>query len=118
MKRFLLVSLALLPLAACSWSPAQAPVDDGEQASSVAETKNVIYRGRLLPLGASIYMEGTHRLELEDGRFILLESDGLLLDEYANLDVEVFGATRPTVEGGGIVMRVERVAELADSSSA
>ncbi len=117
MKRSLLVSLALLPLAGCSWLEATPPIDDGEQTSSVRETNNVIYRGRLLPLGASIYMEGSHRLELEDGRFILLESDGLVLDDYLNLDVEAFGATRPTVEGGGIIMRVERVAELAESSS-
>lgn len=118
MKRSIAFSLALLPLAGCSlFTTSEPPFQESEQTSSVAETKNVIYRGLLLPLGASIYMEGTHRLELEDGRFVLLESNGLLLDEYLNMDVEVFGATRPTVEGGGIIMRVERVAQFIISSA-
>lgn len=119
MKRFLVLALTLVPLAACNpfGGPAD-PVAEDAQESSRAETRNVVYRGTLLPLGASIYMEGTHRLTLEDGRFILLEANGLLLDEYLNREVEVFGTTRATVEGGGIIMRVERVAELAASSAA
>lgn len=116
MKRSLLLSVALLPLAGCSLFTTSTPPIEEEQTSSVAETKNVIYRGTLLPLGASIYMEGTHRLELEDGRFVLLEANGLILDDYLAMDVEVFGATRPTVEGGAIIMRVERVAEFVESS--
>lgn len=119
MKRSLALALTLLPLAGCSLFPTDAPpADDGAQTSSVPETKNVVYRGTLSPLGASIYMEGTHRLELEDGRFVLLESDGVLLDDYLDEEVEVFGATRPTVEGGGIIMRVERVAMFVESSEA
>lgn len=118
MKRSIALSLALLPLAGCSLFTTSTPPTEEEQTSSVAETKNVIYRGTLLPLGSSIYMEGTHRLELEDGRFVLLEANGLLLDDYLAMDVEVFGATRPTVEGGGIIMRVERIAEFVESSVA
>ncbi len=118
MKRSIALSLALLPLAGCSLFTTPTPPVEEEQTSSVAETKNVIYRGTLLPLGASIYMEGTHRLELEDGRFVLLEANGLILDEYLAMDVEVFGATRPTTEGGGIIMRVERIAEFVESSVA
>jgi hypothetical protein len=117
MKRAIALSLLLVPLAGCSLFPTTEPADDAGQHSSVAETKNVIYRGMLRPLGSSIYMEGTHRLELEDGRFVLLEADGILLDEYLDEDVEVFGATRPTVEGGGIIMRVERIAEFVESSA-
>lgn len=118
MKRLLAVSLALLSLAGCNlWPSSEPPADDGEQTSSRPETKNVIYRGTLQELGVSIYMEGTHRLELEDGRFVLLESDGVVLDEYVGEDVEVFGATRATVEGGAIIMRVERIAKFAESSS-
>lgn len=116
MKRFLIVTLALLPLAGCDFWAQTPPVEEEAQESSRPETKNVVYRGRLLPLGASIYQEGTHRLELEDGRFVLLESDNLLLDEYLNRNVEVYGATRATVEAGGIIMRVENVAEFGVSS--
>ena len=119
MKRFIVLSLTLIPLAGCNfWQQTTPPVDDDGQESSRPETKNVIYRGTLAALGASIYMEGTHRLELEDGRFVLLEANGLLLDEYLDMQVEVFGTTRPTVEGGAIIMRVERIAELSASSEA
>lgn len=118
MKRLLALSLAIIPLAGCDIFTQTPPIEEEEQTSSIPETKNVIYRGLLLPLGASIYMEGSHRLELEDGRFVLLESDGLLLDEYLNMEVEVFGATRPTVEGGAIIMRVERIAQWIESSAA
>lgn len=118
MKRLLIVSLALLPLAGCNfWSTTTPPVEE-EQTSSRPETKNVIYRGRLEVLGTSIYMEGTHRLVLEDGRFVLLEGDGLVLNEYLGKEVEVFGTTRATVEGGAIIMRVERVANFVESSEA
>ncbi len=117
MKRLIAVSLAFIPLAGC-WPFDQAPVQEEEQTSSVPETKNVVYRGVLRELGASIYMEGTHKLELEDGRFVLLEANGLVLDDYMNEDVEVFGSTRPTVEGDAIIMRVERIANVTISSEA
>lgn len=119
MKRIVALSLLFVPLAGCSWLGSDTTPDEPEVIETVRpETKNVIYRGRLLPLGSSIYMEGTHRLQLEDGRFVLLESDGLVLDEYLNEDVEVFGSTRATIEGSAIIMRVERVANLVASSEA
>jgi hypothetical protein len=76
-----------------------------------------LYRGTLEKQGVSIFMEGTHRLRLEDGRYILLSSDTIDLGDYINTEVEVFGAVRPTVEQGGLIMRVERVTSLASSSS-
>lgn len=119
MKRFAAVSLLLVPLAACSLWGTTPPVEDPEViVTERPETKNVIYRGTLQSLGASIYMEGTHRLQLEDGRFVLLESGGPILDDYLNEEVEVFGTTRATIEGSAIIMRVENVAELAAPSSA
>lgn len=82
------------------------------------ETKNVSYRGVVQPSGISIYMEGTHRLILDDGRFILLASDTQKLDTYVGQSVEVKGAIRPTVEGNGMIMRVESVVTLQTSSPA
>jgi hypothetical protein len=118
MKRFLAASLALIPLAACSWNqPEITEENDTSIETQRPETKNVIYRGTLLPLGSSIYMEGTHRLQLEDGRFVLLESNGLVLDDYLGQDVEVFGSTRATIEGSAIIMRVERVANATQSNA-
>lgn len=97
------------------------PTDDGTTPSADSpdipvepdgtqqETGNVSYRGVVEPLGISLYMQGTHRLALEGDRFILLEGPAADLNAYLGEEVEVFGAVRPTVEGGGVIMRVERV---------
>ncbi len=112
-----------MTLSACSFGGT--PSDQASSASSQAvssesdiqETKNVSYRGTLEKQGVSIFMEGTHRLRLDDGRFVLLESDTVILNDYLNMKVEVVGAVRPTVENGGLIMRVERVMSLEVASS-
>jgi len=78
---------------------------------SARETKNVTYTGIVRPAGISIYQQGSHRLVLEDQRFVLLESDSASLDlnGYVGEEAEVFGAVRPTVEEGGMIMRVESI---------
>lgn len=81
------------------------------------ETQNVTYQGTMQAAGASIFMEGTNKLQLEDGRFIMLESTDIDLDSYIGKKVEVFGAVRPTTEAGGMIMRVQRVTSLESSSS-
>jgi len=83
---------------------------------SMRETKNVTYTGIIRPSGISIYQQGTHRLVLEDQRFILLESDSANLDlnGYVGEEVEVFGAVRPTVEEGGMIMRVESIKLISE----
>ncbi|MCB9808502.1 hypothetical protein H6770_04590 [Candidatus Peribacteria bacterium] len=85
----------------------------------VRETQNVTYIGTLQPAGISIYQQGSHRLVLPGGKFILLESDALDLNGYVNEEVQVFGALRPTIEAGGMIMRVERIelTEQEESSS-
>lgn len=88
------------------------PGENGE------ETLNVIYRGELEELGVSIFMEGTHKLTLDDGRFILLESEDLVLGDYTGDNVEVFGSVRPTIEAGGMIMTVESIKSVnADTST-
>lgn len=121
-RTLLLLASSLIALSACT-------PDDGANgetnasASSVSsdsgmqETKNVLYRGTVEKQGVSIFMEGTHRLRLEDGRFILMESETVDLNPYIGQKVEVFGAVRPTTENGGLIMRVERVTSLEASSS-
>ena len=81
--------------------------------SAIRETKNVIYQGIVKPAGISIYQQGTHRLLLPDGRFILLESSSVDLNGYVDEQVELLGALRPTVEGAGTIMRVESAKLLA-----
>ncbi len=82
-------------------------------------TQNVSYTGTIDKLGASIYMQGTHQLVLGDGQLIILSSTdaNLSLDTYLGKHVEVRGSVQPTVEGDGMIMRVEVVTVL-DASSA
>lgn len=65
----------------------------------------------------SIYMQGSHRLALNDGRFVLLESNDLDLNLYADKHVAVLGAVRPTVEGDAMIMRVEQITLLDTEES-
>ena len=78
----------------------------------IRETKDVQYTGIVRPAGISIYQEGSHRLLLPDGRFILLESKTADLNGYVNEEVDITGALRPTVEAGGMIMRVETISLL------
>lgn len=129
------IGLAIMSLAACSTPIVQNPPAKEEPAQSTSqrsskssatsslssqsqsppsdmrETKNVTYRGIVQPSGISIFMQGTHRLVLSDGRFLLLESENIDLNGYVGEEVDISGAIRPTVEAGGQIMRVEE-AEL------
>ena len=117
-----LLSFGVALLSACTLVEVEKPEDSGEQTSStmqeesVRETSNVTYTGIVQPAGISIYQQGSHRLVLPGGKFILLESDTLDLNGYVEEEARVFGALRPTVEAGGMIMRVERI-ELVSSSS-
>lgn len=117
----LLVS-CLAFVSACNGSVVTPPENAASSRSSasssdsVRETRNVTYRGTVEPLGATIYMQGTHRLTLGDGRMLLLESSLVDLEDFVSNEVEVFGSLRPTVEAGGIIMRVERITDLDASS--
>lgn len=127
------VASAILLLSACARQNPPVTPDDGENSSESfvassdasitsegtewSESTAVLYRGTLEEAGPSIYMQGTHRLSLEDGRSLLLESSTLALEAYEGRRVEVRGAVRPTVEAGGLIMRVESV-QLLDASSA
>ena len=135
------IGLALMSLTACSTPIVQSPDTKKEPAQSssqlsatsslspeselpssdMRETKNVTYRGIVQPSGISIFMQGTHRLVLSDGRFILLESDSIDLNGYVGEEVDISGAIRPTVEVGGQIMRAEEatlvVKEETEASS-
>ena len=92
-------------------------VDSVEEAlsslsSSMAEQPTAAEKGVVLPAAISIYMEGTHRLETGDNRVILLESDSIDLDQFLDWHVRVHGISRPTVEAGGIVIKVLSVDKL------
>jgi len=120
------ISMILLPIAlsACTLVEVTNPEDTqktetGETLNAiieeqpVRETSNVTYTGIVEPAGISIYQQGSHRLTLLGGKFILLESDSVDLNGYVGENVTIFGSLRPTVEAGGMIMRVDRV-ELID----
>lgn len=91
-------------------------VQQSSSAEPVRETQNVTYTGEVQPAGISIYQQGSHRLVLPGGKFILLEAETLDLNGYVGERVQVYGALRPTVEAGGMIMRVETI-ELMDEAS-
>lgn len=126
-RTFTLFSSVLL-LLSCTSSPSDSgTATSSDAAASVSEvsssdmpvTRNVTYTGIMRKLGASIYMQGTHKLELQDGRFILLDTanDTIDLDAYIDTNVTVHGSVQPTVEGGGTIMHVEDVTSVTPSSS-
>jgi len=125
MKRLL---TPLVLLSAFVLLPACSRVSGGGQNASsssaavsseeIRETRNVSYQGTVESLGPSVTMQGTHSLALGDGRMLILESTDVDLEAYLDHEVEVFGALRPTVEAGGIIMRVERITDFSPESSA
>lgn len=120
-KILALISVSLL-LAACN--PGTTGGGSASSSSSSSEsppliTHNVSYTGVIDKLEASIYQQGTHKLTMDDGQMVLLQStdSGLNLDIYLGKRVEVRGSVETTVESGGMLMRVEEVTILETASS-
>lgn len=134
MKRFFPVTFvlaAVIALASCSFN-SSSPLQEQSSSSTgsgtgitetgsavIIPTRNVSYIGTVGEIGVSIYQQGTHKLVLDDGQFILLESTdaNLSLNVYLEKRVEVRGSVQPTVEGNGEIMRVEEVTVLESASS-
>lgn len=118
MRRLTLLACVPILLTACS--RATPPTEQRGQTSSTVssssarETKNVSYQGIVEALGPGIAMQGSHQLRLSDGRIVLLESRDIDLNPYLGKRIGAFGATRPTVEGVTIIMRVEEVILLEE----
>ncbi|MFA5799453.1 MAG: hypothetical protein WC840_00665 [Candidatus Peribacteraceae bacterium] len=101
-------------------APSIAPVSEGESSSSsisvfaALPTRNVSYVGTIEDLGAGIYQQGTHKLLLLGGQFLLLESTdvNLNLSSYLGKRAEIRGSVQPTIETGSLLMRVEEVTLL------
>ncbi len=115
--------LLVLALSACNFGSAPAPEPATSSSSSSEDsdlvTHNVSYTGTIEELGITTYQEGTHKLALDDGQFLILESTdaNLNLDTYLGKYVEVHGSLQPTVEAGGMVLMIEEVIVLDMSSS-
>lgn len=121
--RTALVFSSLLLVISCSGtttgSGASSSVTSSVASQAPAVTRNVSFIGTVDQLGASIYMQGTHKLMLDDGRFIILESAGanLDLDTYIGKKAQVRGYSEPTVEAGGTLLHVEEIVSLESSFS-
>ena len=114
---FAALTLSALTLTACGlveveYGQAKEDTPPTEEVK-VRETNNVTYTGEVQPAGISVYNQGTHRLVLPGGKFVLLEAEDLDLNGYVGEEVKIFGALRPTVEAGGMIMRVERIELIA-----
>lgn len=121
-RLFLCTAICLLLVSCGGDAPAIATEDallssSSSSPSLIVETHNVSFIGTVRAAGISIYMEGTHRLELADGRFILLASESVDLNGYVGEQAEVTGSIRPTIEEGGTIMRVERIRLIETPSS-
>lgn len=73
--------------------------------------------GTIEPAGITIYQQGTHKLVLETGDLLLLESDTVDLNGYVNEYVTVSGVISSTVEANGLIMAVESITLTEQSSS-
>ncbi len=103
------LGMAACLLASCTAVPGSPSPVSQETASSAADTNQQSFEGTLQKAGVSIYMEGTHRLYTADNQPVLLESSTVNLDDYLDKNVRVTGDARPTVEHGGILVRVLHV---------
>jgi len=124
MKRALFLgSLGILTLGLISCNSTKAPVGDiTGQSSSASEMAlpDVSYEGIVEEMGMTIYQQGSHKLILSDGNFLLLESSLFDLSTLVGKRVVATGTVNDTVEAGGKIMTVSSIAltDVAESSEA
>ena len=113
MQRLLLIagaSVLAVSIAACR--PA-APQEQTEvlsiESSSSSSLRTATVEGMLEKAGIGIIMQGTHRLQMDDGTYLMLESASVRLDDYLGQRVIVTGSLQATVEAGSMIMDVEMI---------
>ncbi len=125
MRRFLLpTALSLvMTLSACAFRSSPTPIPEASSSSSSESTQlithNVSYTGTINDFGDTPYQQGTHKLLLENGDFLLLEStdSNLNLSTYLGRRVEVHGSLQPSVETSGMILKAEEVIVLDEYAS-
>lgn len=74
-------------------------------------------RGMIEPVGITVYQQGTHKITLENGRIVLLESSTVDLNGYVGTKAKLTGVIRATVEADGQIMNVQTIALDDESTS-
>jgi hypothetical protein len=99
----------LIGFAILTKSMENVPPEDSDTISKPVVNRKSIF-GKIVPLEASVYMQGTHRLVDDNGNTLVLlnaKDDKLKLSE--GMKVEVSGVVRKTLEGDAEIMEVELV---------
>lgn len=122
MKHLTLLTLSLAAVAAGCSPQTNTPTDETSSSSLSSEMAQqveygVAFQGVVEEAGISIYMQGTHRLTMANGDFVLLESDDIDLDAYLGKEVEAYGDARPSVEGDGTILTVTDMTILSEPAS-
>lgn len=119
-----LALLSLLIVSACTTAVPEDTTENSLSSSSVAMSTSSVssevvqtLQGTVETIGISVYMEGTHKLLLQDGTFILLQSDAVDLNGYVAERVAVTGTVHATVEADGLIMNVDSIVLSSSSSS-
>lgn len=113
--------LLVIVVGACGKATlSRSPDDIEEPDSSLTEEESVgmvtTRAGIVKPTDTSLYPEGSHYLEREDGEFdVLLISDAVVLDEYVDQMVEVTGTLR-SVRGDNSA-KIMEVQSLSSASA-
>ncbi len=112
MKKFLFaILIAITPVFLFGCGDSEELVE--EEPVAFEKLEGVVRR-----LGASIYQQGTHRLEKDGTLIALLEVAGpqIKLDSFIGKEVEVEGIISPTVEGNLEIMKVVTITPRGGST--
>ena len=86
------------------------PSESSEEDTSSVPISSQTLTGKVLPLGPSIYTQGTHKLVDQQGEITaVLQADDDKLQLAEGYRVEVTGKISKTVEGDMKLMRVEEI---------
>lgn len=114
-RTFLSLSLVGLLLSGCATSFhffGGGASESSSSSSSLLDTTQLSFEGVVQKVDVSVYMEGSHRLAMDDGSYLLLKSSVIGLDDYVGEFVRVTGLLSQSVEGNARVLQVLRAEVL------
>ncbi len=106
-----------IALSSCGFGINSKPLTAASSSSSSVALE-VSYSGTLEKADPATLQEGTHRLALDEGGYLYLQSDALNLDDYVGGQVKVTGVVRATIDGTAKIMQVSQVVLLSPPPAA